>query len=409
MIVRELLISWGFNVDTKRLGALERRVDGVKKGAELAGKGISGLAKAAGIVGGAVVAGGAALFGLANRAKEAAIQTAKLSQIVGVSTQSIQGLQHVAALADVEQEELTTGLRFLSRNLGEAAQGSKQQTEAFKRMGVSVRDAKGQVRGTEAVLLDLADQFKRAPDGPQKTAAAMQVFGRSGAALIPLLNKGGAGIRELMEEAKRLGIVMSDQDVKAAGEFDDALDRSTAAISGIANTIGAQLMPVITGILESFRAWIGTNREWLQQRIGEAVQVLTGALRELWRIGSAVVGCIGEWVAQHGGFKAVLEEAVFWSKLLVSVWAGFKVAQIVGGIGQIAGSVGGLVGQLTRAGTMTQGLGQAMGGAGTAAGGMAPALGGVAGQLGLVAGALVGLYTTLRLVAAAIDEMGLSP
>lgn len=69
-----------------------------------------------------------------------------------------------------------------------AAGGSKEQIEVFSRLGVSVTDAAGQLRPTEDVLLDLADAFAAMPDGAEKSALAVKLFGKSGVELI--LNQG---------------------------------------------------------------------------------------------------------------------------------------------------------------------------------------------------------------------------
>jgi len=89
-----------------------------------------------------------------------------------------------------------------------AAQGSSSMKDKFGLMHVSFQNSDKTLRNTTSVLEDLADRFHGMPDGPTKTALALQLLGRSGKEMIPLLNEGGESIRSMVEEAKQLGLVI---------------------------------------------------------------------------------------------------------------------------------------------------------------------------------------------------------
>ena len=78
---------------------------------------------------------------------------------------------------------------------------------AFKALGIDVRDASGNIRDTNAVFLDIADRFGRMQDGATKSALAMQVFGKSGAELIPLLNSGRDGLKGMAAYAEHAQVL----------------------------------------------------------------------------------------------------------------------------------------------------------------------------------------------------------
>jgi hypothetical protein len=100
----------------------------------------------------------------------------------------------------------------------------EEGSAALNALGVSATDVHGQIRPTEQVLLDLADKFSAMPDGADKAALAVKLFGKEGLAIIPFLNQGREGITALMEEAQRLGLVMSEDVARASEVFNDNLD-----------------------------------------------------------------------------------------------------------------------------------------------------------------------------------------
>src|SRR3546814_14700800 len=109
------------------------------------------------------------------------------------------------------------------------AEGSK----ALQALGVAATDAHGQIRPTEQVLLDLAEKFADMPDGADKAALAIKLFGREGLNLIPFLTQGREGITALMEEAPRLGLVMPEDVARASEVFNDTLTRLSAIFEGV--------------------------------------------------------------------------------------------------------------------------------------------------------------------------------
>jgi hypothetical protein len=84
--------------------------------------------------------------------------------------------------------------------------------------------------------------------GRRKTALAVELLGRSGADLIPLLNGGAAGLAEMRAEAEQLGLVISAEAGRAAEQFNDDITRMGAAVRGASIEVGTQLLPVLTDL-----------------------------------------------------------------------------------------------------------------------------------------------------------------
>lgn len=196
-----------------------------------------------------LAAAGTALFAIAKSTANYGDELFKTSQKVGIQVQALAGLQHAAKLADVDNRQLQIGLQALSRAMVDSAQGSGEGHEAFKRIGVSAVDASGKLKPMQDVFLEIADVFNRTTDGAGKTEAAMKLMGKSGADLIPLMNGGKASIQELMAEAERLGLVMSEKDAKAAEEFNDSITRLEAQAKGFSVTIGKHMLGPLTELM----------------------------------------------------------------------------------------------------------------------------------------------------------------
>lgn len=174
----------------------------------------------------------------------------KLSQKTGVSVEALTALDYAAKLSDVTTEGLTKALQKLSVAMFDTQVNGDEGSAALKALGVSATDAQGQIRPTEAVLLDLAEKFARMPDGADKAALAVKLFGKEGLAIIPFLNQGREGITALMDEAQRLGLVMSEDVARASEAFNDNLTRLSAIFEGVQRQIGAAVIPILADFTE---------------------------------------------------------------------------------------------------------------------------------------------------------------
>ena len=174
----------------------------------------------------------------------------KLSQKTGVSVEALTALDYAAKLSDVTTEGLTKALQKLSVAMFDTQVNGQEGSAALKALGVSATDAHGKIRPTEAVLLDLAEKFARMPDGADKAALAVKLFGKEGLAIIPFLNQGREGITALMEEAQRLGLVMSEDVARSSEVFNDNLTRLSAIFEGVQRQIGAAVIPILADFTE---------------------------------------------------------------------------------------------------------------------------------------------------------------
>lgn len=191
-------------------------------------------------------AGVTAAGGLAMATRAAlnyADEIGKMAQKVGMSTESLSRLEYAARLSDVSLGQLQVGLGQLAKNMEAGSNG-------LDALGISVMTTDGRLRSTNEIFLEVADRFAAIEDGAGKTAIAMNIFGRSGADLIPLLNSGRDGLAEMASEADRLGITISNSTAKSAERFNDSLTRIQAALGGLTNQIAAGAAPRMADLTE---------------------------------------------------------------------------------------------------------------------------------------------------------------
>lgn len=176
---------------------------------------------------------------------DAADEINKLSQRTGISAEQLSTMKYAAELSDVSLDQLATTIKFLNKNISDATDGGKESSAIFKSLGVDFSNTYGQAKQADQVLYDISTKFKNMPDGADKAALSLKLFGRSGEEIIPFLNAGADGIKKLQEEARSLGLEVSTNTAQQAERLNDSITRLNRSITGIAN----QTLPGFVDIL----------------------------------------------------------------------------------------------------------------------------------------------------------------
>lgn len=230
----------------------------------------------------AAVAGAAAAIAASVKGSiNSADDMSKTAQKFGVPIDTLSRLAYAGKYADVSLETLAKGIGKLSKNMVDIAMGGgKDAANAFEALGVNVKDADGRLRSSQDVIYDIADQFAAMPNGVAKTALAIKLFGKSGADLIPLLNGGSAGLKEMGEEAERLGFVLDQQTGSAAEAFNDKLTRIGAVFEGLSNKLMVAVLPALNYLADRFveASDVGGSFDGVIGGITVAFNILTRAI-----------------------------------------------------------------------------------------------------------------------------------
>ena len=205
------------------------------------------------------------LYDTAKQIASATNDIERQAAVLGISTDELQKWQYAAKMSDVNAQEFAIGLKMLSRNMEDASAGAGDTARYFSAMGISVKTTQGHLRPLNDVMGDIMDKFASWEDGPRKIAIAMQLFGRSGETLIPLLNKGKTGFNEFAEEARKLGIIVGKDLVEAGSKMEDQFKRIEARVDSLK-------MKLVVTVWENFFN-IEKQMERMKKEYGERIFV----------------------------------------------------------------------------------------------------------------------------------------
>ena len=290
MIVRELFAKLGLSVDAASFAVADHMLGAVKSGLGLL---VSGAARA-----------GAEMRDVITRTVETASALNDTSVALGVTTEALQELGYAAQLNGSSFEGMADGLRKLSIHMEAAAEGGGEAAEVFRKLGVSVTEG-GKLRAADAVLEDIAEKFKAMPDGARKVATAIDLFGKSGASLIPTLTVGREEIVKLREEARGLGVVMSKELIESGDSLGDTWDKLKFAADGLRYAIASPLLEPINEAVKAVIDWVKANRMLIAQRMRVLFDAMGTAIKAFGR-GLLLVGRAIGYVIDHWKLFAVL-------------------------------------------------------------------------------------------------------
>ena len=292
-----------------KVNALGRAIGGLSGTAGKLSGGLRGLAGAAGGLSGALgslvpLATGAGLAAMAKGAIDAADNMNDLSQKTGVSVESLSKFQQAANASGTSIEGVGAAMIKLNRNL---ATGNKGAAEALTALGLSATDASGKLKSTDAIMLEVADKFAKMPDGAGKTAAAMALFGKAGADMIPLLNGGSKAISDL-------SATMTTEFAKGADSLNDKLAALQGKLLQLGVSLGTALMPFLNVVSD------------LVLKLANAFAAMPGPLQA---IVGGVVALVAAFVVLAPAISAVIS--------IAGVLAGLQIGATIAGWAAVLG------------------------------------------------------------------------
>jgi hypothetical protein len=206
-------------------------------------------------------------------------QIERSSAMLGTSTKGMQELGFIAKVTGGDAEGLALSMEHLQVNLQRAQSGTGPAAEALKALGLSAKTLS--TLPLDQQLNKIADAVSRFADGGNKTAIVMELLGRGGAQMIPVLNEGSAGLDRLRKSADDTGAVMSKDTVIALDKLEQSLVGLKAAISGTAGTIVGEFAPALTESTSDLTKLIGSVNTAIQTHTvweREIIAVKTGLL-----------------------------------------------------------------------------------------------------------------------------------
>jgi hypothetical protein len=178
-----------------------------------------------------------------------------MSDQTGIAANTLQAYVNAGKLAGIEQATIDKGLRRLSQSMREADLGVATYKDSFDALGLSVRDTDGSFKSNEQVLGEIADRFADMPDGATKAALAMEIFGRSGASMINMLNGGKAALTEF-------NYAVSDEFAQNAEYFNDQIAVLQIRFDGFRKQLTDALLPTLNNLLKMFSNIFSSDQDF---------------------------------------------------------------------------------------------------------------------------------------------------
>ncbi|MEL7499034.1 MAG: phage tail tape measure protein [Planctomycetota bacterium] len=221
----------------------------------------------------------APLLGAAKLFASTGDQLEKMRARTGLTAKALSELGFAAEQGGASIDQLDRSLAAMARFSVMVERGLKTSTDLLDMLGVSVDQFKN--ASPEERFKLLAESLSQVADETLRAGIALNVFGRSGRELLPMLEGGRASIEALQEEARRLGITLSDDDADAAAELTDAMNRLRRQLKAIVVQIGAALAPVLTELQQNIAPLISQIIDWVKEN---RILVVT-----IFKIAAAVV------------------------------------------------------------------------------------------------------------------------
>lgn len=284
MALREIIARFGFQVDQS----------GLRKAQTGVGALVSGLKGLGVALGAGIVARGIKNF--VTGMVDAGDALGKTSTQLGLSGKELQAWQTAANFAGVQTESLNQGFRILGKNALLAQQGSKQAADAFKILGVEIEGANGNLKPANQLAREAGVALGEMEDRTKAVGLAQQVFGRAGAALLPLFAKGAEGLDEALAKLEEFGGGLSDDLIPLAEAAQDRFTEFEIATTSLKAKFAVALLPILNQVVLGLSKLIS----WISKSSGsiESFKVLVGLLAAL--LAKAAIGKFGAALLRLG-------------------------------------------------------------------------------------------------------------
>ena len=254
---------------------------------------------------------------------DAALKQADLTNKIQAAQLKIKSLTEEQSKAGANTEELANQIDALNISIKQYQSQLDSTSNPLQKLNIATKNADGSARSFSAVLLDVADKFKAMPDGAEKTALALDLFGRSGKSMLGFLNKGSEGIKDLMEQADKLGLTIGQDNVDAVMKYVQAQKDLKDAQQAVTIAIGNEALPMWQALADA------------QVKIAQSFQNLPEPIRKTLAGIVAFGGPIATAASGVAGFGANLAGAT-----------GKSLPDLAKGLTGASGAAGGFLGKL---------------------------------------------------------------
>jgi hypothetical protein len=196
------------------------------------------------------------LMDMTKEAADSAKNLVDMSSQTGISTENLQAFQYAEDFIGVSTDTIADSLKDLTTKMSDAANGNEDVIEKFDQLGVSIYDADGNLRNAEDTFWDVVDSLGEMSNQTERDALAMDLINESAQKLNPLIEIGSEGFKKYADEAENVGYILSNDQLKALTDVDEAQNRLLKSQEAVSKQISAQYAPYMSDALNETRELI---------------------------------------------------------------------------------------------------------------------------------------------------------
>jgi hypothetical protein len=243
-----------------------------------------------------------------------------LSARTGIGVESLQGYALAAQMAGVDTEAFGSAVQKLAVNIGKATPGDALD-KSLRQINLSVAELRA--LAPEQQFAQIGEAISQLPTAADRAAAAVEIFGKQGAALAPLFRDGAASIDELRARAERLGIIVSETQINNVADMNDAFDLVGATINGIIGQVVGNLAPAVTDVTNQFLKFV---EEWSGAQ-GQGGTGIANAITDVLLNGAKIfAGVFDKFAGNFGGFVQGFSDAADVFSVVANILGGLSEA-----------------------------------------------------------------------------------
>jgi len=222
-----------------------------------------------------------------------------LSKQTGLSTDEIQKMQYASELVDVSLDSITGALKKMKPKMTDS-------NETFAKLGVSIRDADGNMRSATDVFYDSLTALSQIENETERDQVAMELFGKGADELAGIIDDGGQALKDYGKEAEDLGLIMGGDELEALSAINDQVVQLKNQFKGSALKLGAKIAEAAAPIVEKLAAGLEKVAAWFdkltpqQAEMALKIAAVVAAIAPVMMIIGKLVTGIGGLISAFG-------------------------------------------------------------------------------------------------------------
>jgi hypothetical protein len=334
-VLEEFLVKFGFEADTRGLDRVVSGLDAVGKlthNIKAPFEAFNATLMAFRILGHAIIEPFEKIVELSTEAALEADKLAETASMYGVAAEDLESFSFAAEQAGSDAGDMQFALKILNKELAQAATGSAESAKTFAKYGIAIKDSSGKLKSAGEVSEEAFAKLASMTDENERSAAALDLFGRAGMGLKNFLSKTPEEIRELREEFIAFGGGASKVLQELGDEYDNSMKKRTNAVKSFQNAFAVGLQPW----LNKFSKWVEDQYRKYGPQLRTAFEAMGNAIGYLGDLVGGFIDTFYQAAVAVGSFISGIVEGISKSEFLTGILEAIALRLTLAWLGPIA-------------------------------------------------------------------------